>query len=711
MKIRRGLGGLLVGAIAVQATAAQDAPAQSSLLEEVVVTAQKRSENLQSTPIALSALTDTLLEERSINTLEDMTGLVPGLVIGGKAGYAGLNPLSIRGVSGQAIPIGAEEAVGMYLDGVYLPRSDAAFFSLIDVERIEVLRGPQGTLYGRNSTAGAVNVITQTPESQLTAKVDASYGRFDEYSVKGYVSGPLSSQVAASLSAVKSGHDGYFENAVTGNDVGDTDDVTVRGKLRYASGEDVFTGVLAFDYTRLEGADFYQNQRDPVQNVFTGIGDPSVVESNWEDVANSWRKSYGPALTLNYSLNDKLTLTSISSYRVFEARSYYDTTGGVYTGFVLHTQGFNRMKTISEELRLGYTGDRLKLTVGANYYHEDNEFWLVNTAVDLPYASTSPKGPHDTMDTTAYAVFGQVDYEVLPRLTLVAGGRLNYEKRDFVQSYDPIASDPVFRSSTGDLSDTEFVPKLAVNFQATPDIFLYASASKGYQAGGFNPSSGRLRQAESFKPEDLTAYEVGAKTELFERRVRLNSAAFYYDYKDMQVRQTLGPGLATINNAGAATIYGAELEATVVVGGGVTLGGFVNHLDSEYEELIELVGGVPIDRSGNRLNRAPSWQYGVHVDYTHEWRAGLRLNANASYYHESKSYYDASNSPFVANDGWETVDARLAVSHANGIEVYVFGKNLTDDRYIAHVIPVPPNYYAAYVNAPRRYGIGMKYSF
>jgi len=684
---------------------AQTTDGSGAQLEEIVVTAQKRSESLQRTPVSVTALGEGALEARGITSVADLQASVPGLMIGGNMNFGGINSIVLRGVSSPNVVIGAEEAVGVYIDGVFLPRSDAAFFNFADVERIEVLRGPQGTLYGRNSTAGAINILTRSPEEAFEGKINASYGSRDRYEVKGYVGGPLSENAAASVSAVKSGHGGYFRNANTGNRVGEQDDFTTRAKLVLHN--DQFRATLAGDYSLLKSDDQFKNLKNPA-GVFVGMGDPDVVATEIEDQIYTRRKSYGVSLHAAYIANDDLTLTSITSKRWYRGRVNADTDGqGLATPFV-HTLSALGNTDFGQEFQANYTSGPLTVTSGLNYFQDRS---YVDIQIFTAAGQTGFSQPRSF--TKAYAAFAQAEWSVSDALKLIAGARYNVDKKHYSVTMPALGA--LGRSFVEDRrTDKAFIPKVGLTFQATPTAFLFATISRGYRAGAYSAGPARFATiAPGADPEKLWNYEAGIKTELLDRRLRLNATAYYTTVKNLQVRETVAVGNAQVNNAGSARVYGVEFETTALLGGGFSVDSSLSLLDGEYETLFErgfVTGPLIFNRSGNRMIRSPRMQFSIDGRYDAAISADLNLKANVRYYRESKSFYTAANEAGVGNDGWHTVDARVALTYKDAWQVYAYGKNLTDKRYTSAVITLGA-FYPASINDPRTVGLGVEYAF
>jgi iron complex outermembrane receptor protein len=699
----------------IESERAADA-ATGSPITEVIVTAQRRAERLQDVPIAISALSADALARQSIETVSDLQGKVPGLSMSGFAGINGTSLIALRGVAGQPAPIGASQATAVYLDGVYLSRPDAGFFGLKDVERIEVLRGPQGTLYGRNATAGAINIITRTPTESPEGTIDISYGNAGTMSAGGYVSGPIAGNLTGSFSGTASQHDGYYRNAPTGNTIGDGDSYSGRIKLQYDTGTGVdFT--LAGDHTRRTSEDLF---------VFVGLAKgrstfpTDTVVTNLENETGTQIKSGGIGLTINADLTDNVTLTSITSWRTFDYTTVYDIDGTAAT--VVHGSFMNENDTLSQELRGLISSDRLRLTIGANYYREEGEAYLRINPLNytISQLKADPR-PYTNTDVRALAAFTQVEYDVLDTLTLVGGLRFNDEQRDFVVDYSSQGFAPIH----GQLSDTVVVPMVGVNYKASPDALWYAKVSGGYQAPGYAFQSGPGQPADTFDAEDLRAYEIGVKSQLLDRRLTLNVAGFYYDYKDLQVRSLISAGLSRIDNAGAASIKGGEIELVFQPFDALTLNAQTTYSKAAYDSYCDgispsspavndpLCVGTPgptADRSGNALNFAPEWSGGVGATYAAEIGQNMMLTLSGNYSFESQSYFNPPNERQASTGGYDRFNARVALKFANGLTAYAYGRNLADERHLVQSIRFV-NSFLGVVSDPRIYGVGASYQF
>ncbi|HWE99879.1 MAG TPA: TonB-dependent receptor [Caulobacteraceae bacterium] len=693
--------------------------ATAATVGEIIVTAQRREQSVQNVPIAMSALGSKALAVRGIVSLTDLQGVVPGLDISGSSGSNGTNLISIRGLVGQPIQMGAGEPTAVYLDGVYLPKPDGGFFGLEDVERIEVLRGPQGTLYGRNATAGAINIITKDPTQQLGGKIDASYGNFGTINVGGYLMGGLAPNLAASISGAYNRHDGYYDNTYTGDRVGDSSYWTLRGKLRYDSGAIRATLIGDISHKRFQDI-WHIATLDAAGNPQV---DPKYVSFNMpESQDRTTVDTRGVALTVDVRASDSLTISSISSYRTFSEFYSYDLDPSIAP--TVQSLGLTKFNTFSQELRAAYASGPFRLTAGGNLYYEYSE----NRRQSNPSSYTTAllmadPAPFSTSRLTALAAFAQAEYDILPDLTLVAGLRLNHEKRDFTVDYSAVGP---YTKVVGSVEDTAPLPAAGINFKPSRDVLLYAKVSEGYEAPGFANAPGAGAPANTFGPEKLWAYEAGWKTQFLDRRLTFNAAAFYYDYKDIQVREVTSPGVNQVVNAGAATIKGVEAEISLRPVPRLTLSAQATYAKAVYTKFCETIStttapqvndplcvgtlGPTANRAGNSLPQAPRWSGGTNIVYSLPLGNSRVARFSGTYAAESNAYYQSNNAPQVSTAGWYRLDARAELEFMPGYSVYLFGRNLTDKRYITDGF-----YYKGsglvQLNDPRTFGVGVSAQF
>lgn len=683
----------------------------TTVIEDVIVTAQRRSERLQDVPLAITAVSNETLEHHAVINVTDLSGMVPGLRTTGFSGGGGQGRISIRGLIGQNLPIGSPSPVAVYLDGVYLPKPDSAFFELDDVERVEVLRGPQGTLYGRNATAGAINIITRVPGDTWEGGVNLRYGNYDDRHLQGHVSGPISDSWSFGFSGAIGARDSFLTNSLTGNRMRPYENATARGKLRYESGGLDVTA--AVDYANVEAFPGFTNLVSG--DAVVGIGDGRHIVALVED-QETLTTSKGASITANYEISDSVIVTAVGAVGDYSQDQLYDIGGG--TPPPVYTRTNSERDTEYAELRVLYAGERTTLTIGANYYGEEGTYIQERNPPPLPQRNISP---YVTTDLQALAAFAQLEYEVIPRLVLVGGVRYNHETRDYATDYT--LGTPVGVRVAEEISDDVLLPSLGVNFNASDDLLLYVKASRGYIAPGFNPLPGPTSPNPPFGAEYLWAYEGGIKAQFYDRRVTLNTAIFYYDYTDIAVRAFATPTQLVVTNAAAAKLQGVEVELSVAPIDGLTLSAQFTFNDTEYSELCEPIAtGSPqrndglcapgvADRSGNQLTDAPRWMGGVSAVYSMALSSSLDLNASFSVARESNSYFSAANEPAASSGGWTRVDARIGFEFDSGLEFYAYGRNLTDDQYPAYASRTATFVVTGAVSGPRLYGVGAVYRY
>ena len=696
--------------------------ATAQVLEEIIVTAQKRESGLQSTPISITGITGDMLAAEGVSNLQDLAGFVPGLVIGGNSGFE--YPISIRGISAASAGIGADSPAAVYVDGVYMGRPNAGMFQLVDIQRIEVMRGPQGTLYGRNSVAGAIAIYSKDPSEEQEVYASGTYTDLEEYQLEGSLSGPISENVGYRVSASYRDVDNWASNS-DGRNVMGQDAGTVRGTLRFTPTDRLDLRLRA-DYNKVA---------DPfVSKALNITNDPAV--SNYDTFTsneNSFmhRDFWGTSLEMDYSF-DGANLTSITAYREHELVSQFDS-DGTLDRLLFSGQGKGERENqtqFSQELRLASEGDNtLDWIVGA-YYFEENTDYVLNLEI---FSTAVNIGRFSTNKTTSYAVFGQLDWHLSESITATAGLRYSDEKKEFQFAQQAMPFDPVTAGSRlesfkrtvpyEDLSDSwnDFTPKLGLSWQFSEDLMFYASVTKGFKSGGFNI----LRADEAFDPETVISYELGFKTTWFDQAMRFNSSVFYADYSDLQVRIPGEPGVIFIQNASDAEIYGGEFELQAFPTENLFISATLSLLHTEYKDFVQngpsidspatCPGGIYIpasmscDLSGNALNRAPDYTLGVSAEYEYVLGNGSTLTPRLAYQYEDSMWFTEQNVSPYGTDGWEKLDFRLTYAATNGVSVALFGTNLTDDRYYPHVLPIGANAIATGVNFPRTYGLEISY--
>lgn len=704
----------LAGLAASSATAAET---DEAIVGEVVVTAQKRAESLQDVPIAISAFSGDQLAAAGVDGSAELEKVTPGLVMS-ESGRDG--QIFIRGVGSTRLSgAGADPSSSVYIDGVYRSRGSAALLQLLDVERVEVLRGPQGTLYGRNSTGGAIRYISKSPEPTFGGEITGGLGDYDLRRASARVDIPLIADrllVRGSVLRVK--RDGYMKNLERPGETFGRQNLTA-GRLTV-----LFTPNETLSVTLHAGASKDDSDQTALKHYIDPLGpfrnaeiiaDPRKVRADYGPRKAPVKTSYVDA-TVAWDLGFA-TLTSISGYNSLDAGPYQgdlDVTeiAGVTDGRDGLPNGIaDGGKTYTQEFNLTSKGaSSLEWVLGAFYLHDDNYTVRQGLYVPLIPALAANHTTYNAFgDTDAYAAFVSGSYQVTPQLRLNAGLRYSRETKSIDRGR---YLNFVLQGATHHDRKTwdSWTPRIGVDFTLNDDAMLYASFSKGFKSGAFNASS----FDPAVNPEKIDAYEAGAKTRWFDRRLTLNLAAFYYDYKDLQV-QGLDPnriGVEIISNAAGAEIKGAELEANWRVTSRFQLDGSLTWLNAEYTDFPTLAGNL----KGNKLPNAPTHTASLRAEYTIPLgEAGdLRLNGDA-YFSARRYLSETNNRQNASQPAYSLYNARATFTPASGNwDVSIYGKNLSDELVFSRTVTQAAllrTGFLAYLEPPRTWGAEVRFRF
>ena len=736
----------------------------------IVVTAQKRSENIQDVPIAISAVGSEFLESRGIDSIDKLGTIAPNVKIERAPASKSISQIAIRGSVTINPAITWEPAVGLYLDGVYIAKAQGSIFDVADLERIEVLRGPQGTLYGRNALAGAVNLITKKPSGEAGGLAEVTYGSFDEMRLRGVIDLPQMGAFSAKVSGQYRKRDGLID-LVPGNPSGrsSTDSID-SGSFMVQLRADIADNVTAdytYDYSKMsQTPPFSQLLRvnrngdprdifDPASPSYPFVGAffpldtvadaDRVTTASIDAPAYERSRSYGHALTVTVGLGDA-ELKSITAYRDLVWADGLDLDGSPFP--VAFTQRISDYNAFSQELQL--TGrafdEALSYVIGGFYFDEKAETLNPQTyfggGVDLDSNYGS--------NTEAWALYAQLDYNLTEALKLTLGGRYTHERKDisrfFRVNFDPangilaplVVADLPY-GSIPDATYNNFSPAVTLAYKASDNLNLYARFARGFKSGGFNgetnvfaaptPScpSGALELCAPYRPEKVDSYELGLKSQLLDNRVILNIAAFRDERKDMQLSVfTATTGAASIiQNAAAARIQGLEIETVVRPVDALTINASLAFLDSEYKSFID--SGV--DVSNNRaFPHAPKTTAAIGAD----WRVAegdwgrFNLYADLSYSSKYYTFPYALTAPTASDQvagssqsqGRTIVNLRATVAEVplSGVEadLSLFVRNLTKEDNPSNFIDFGPGFggiLLGYFPEPRTFGVtaGVKF--
>lgn len=688
--------------------------ASEGALQDIVVTAQKRSENLQRVPIAVTAASGQDLVDRGVTNILQLNTIAPGVNMRTTTGA--FQP-SIRGIGTSSTVV--ENPVSLYIDGVYIPSQRDGSRNLADVEQIAVLKGPQGTLFGRNATGGVIQITTLTPTQETRASLGAEIDNYLTLKTRAYLAGGLADGLTASLStSYATQGKGWGDNLTNGRETFRTDyDFGIRGKLRWAVGDDTNVTLIADYMNRRQITDSRQPYRGlPLQ--FPGTGPLGSVYDSYEgrQSFSAWRGG-GVSLTIDHDLGFA-NLLSISAYRKGKANFLFDNSAVAQPFFIVRTPKSTN-ESYTQELQLvSPRSGPFEWMVGAFYIHDEKASDPFQRDFSGPF---TPLPTSTLMNTTlarevteSVAPFGQVSWEILPRLSLTGGIRWTYEKRSLrdASSTNLLVNGQsvTARFAPPSLTIRQATYRAAIDFQFSRNVLAYASFNTGIKSGGFNivtPAS------PVYLPEELNAYEVGLKTELFGKRVRLNMAGYYYDYTNLQVIQFVGVTQTVVNGPGAK-LYGLDVDLEAQLANGLRMTGGLNVAKNKFTDYKNAVfsqprptGGARIfsgDATGNRPPLAQGVSGTLALDYHQEVGSGsVDLNVTGNY--NGDYFFEADN--FLRQPDYVLLNSSLRWNlPGERISLTVFGRNLLNEKVITQAITQGLGYIAIYGNAPRTFGVG-----
>lgn len=689
----------------------QQVHAQTAGLDEIVVTAQKREERLQDVPISITAVSGEQLENRGIGGVSGLNALAPNLMFRPAAGSNLISVISIRGSVASQPAIWFDPAVGLYLNGVYLGKSQGSVFDLVDVERVEVLRGPQGTLFGRNTEGGAINFISRQPSGEFGGKAGIEYGKFDRKVGRVSMDLPSLGIASASFGFRKEKQDGWAKNR-TGPDMGAIDSESVRVSVKLDFSDSVsalydfdhsksdntppptslyatngwrgtFPSVLGPAFTPFLGATLAQQLMTSIESAITPYVTtkrPSKVSTNggpiWEKAKNN-----AHALTLRWQATDMDEVKYIFARRSFDYSDAQDIDGTplaaitspIPWGMNAYYHRYTDYEQNSHELQWVGTRDRFRHVLGLYYFKDDG------TAHGAQVFSIMGSGAQSyayTADTDAKAVYAQVDYDITDRWTATVGARYTEEERSGwsyrynTNGFDGPRTTDVLPLTRYSKEFSETTPMAALAFSLSDDVNLYARVAKGFKSGGFSSEVANPAVAIPYKPQTSVTTEVGVKSTLLDGRARLNFAVYNTDIKDQQFTNLVaGTTQSLVVNTGESTYRGAELEATLLVADGwqVQLG--YGYLHTKINKFID-----------NALNLGPSRPL-IDTASNREaaWAPEHTLNLNLD--------------GLLARGGWGELRLILDYSYTAKANLYPVNKNLTDPNaggaYVAGINTMP----------------------
>jgi iron complex outermembrane receptor protein len=718
-------------------------------IEEVIVTAQKREQNLLETPIAISALSAAAIEERNVDDISVLNGMVPNLRLASSPGNANGATINIRGSVTINPALTMEPTVGLYLDGVYIGKNVGGVFDIADLERIEVLRGPQGTLYGKNTLGGAINLITKKPSGEFGGEIKSSIGNYGYSSLRATLDTPAVGTIGegvgklnAKLALITTNRDGFVDNENSslpgalppaGEDFGNLHSHGGRAALRWQPAEAV-DALYSYDFSRSEQRPrFYQLTRNVVPGL-ESLTDNNRREHGSQDAAredNADVDGHGLALSWDagtFGALGDVTFKSLTGHRQVRANDSLDWDGSPYS-LVASTRDVAYRSTSQEFQMLGKT-ERVNYVMGLYYFEERGH---TDGSVTLNLYGLPPSTTYLALDNKALAFFTQGDYTPAildDRLTLTAGVRWTREDKEATRSYQGIV---VLPEDSADKSYRNISPTLIANYRLTDDINVYGKVARGWKAGVFNAESTIPSELDNpIDPEIVTSWELGMKSRWFDNRLNASIAYFYDDHKDMQISRFIPAlGTSTFTNAGEATMQGIELELVAQPTDSLQLSLAYGWLDPEYKKYEDSCGltatganpcgagiapGQIYDaKDVNKFAYTPENTANIGVQYTQALPIGeLMARLDWSYTDEYVIFPDPLNYEHTAIDDYQLFDARLmwakiAVGQSE-LSLSAWVKNLTDEEYRINGLE-----WGAFTTMnfgdPRTYGVDVSLKF
>ena len=717
----------------------------SAGLEEIVVTARKKEESLQDVPVAVSAFQGEALERRDISDIAAIGDLAPNVTLRSTASLSGSSNASaffIRGIGQTDFAVTTDPGVGTYVDGVYVARSVGGVLDTLDVESIEVLRGPQGTLFGRNTIGGALNVRTKKPGDEFEGEFRATVGESGRADFAGAVNLPINDRVALRVSALSKNRDGYVRRLLADvNNInelqGDENSDTFRATLRYDV-SDRFELLASGEYTRVREASagstaaisseglLGPSPLPPIDIPGLGLvspGDPRLIP---EDIDTNYATGpngtildvYGTNVTATFNLGN-VELKSISAYRRTDGEFNRD---GDVTPFPAGEQTRQiDYEQFSQEIQLNGVGfdDKFDWTAGLYYLDEEAEdIVLVTVANILPLPGVDQD---NFVNNRSFAVYGQGNLSLSDRLSVTGGIRWNRDEKEFTATHI-ITGIPftVLDNATGEEDFTDVTGRAGIEFAAHDDLLLYFSAARGFKSGGFTPRyvqppPGGIPQ--SFDPETVWSYEVGAKFLGLNNRARLNLAAFFSDYTDIQLVLFDVLGAPINQNGGDASIWGVEAEGTFIFNDYFQLSTSLGYINAEFDSVLPPpAGGVlpfqPITID-SRFPNTPDFQSSVSPELILPISNGHEVRLRADWTFSDEVHQTFENDPELFQDSYHLIDAGITYADPdNGWDLTLGGRNLTDERIIiSGGIGRVPGFGDRNFNRPREWYLTFRKSF
>lgn len=655
-------------------------------LQEVVVTARHISENLKDTPVAVSAFSEDQLATQGAQDITDLTYLTPSTSMFVGRGSNSTLTAYVRGVGQQDPTWGSEPGVGIYVDDVYYARPQAAVLDIYNVSQIEVLRGPQGTLYGRNTIGGAVKYVTADLADHFTADGRVSYGSYNEHDFVGSFSAPVTDKIRIGAAIADFNHDGWGKNLTTGAQIDNRDMVAGRVSVEVLPTDDVTVKVNADRTMDMSNANPGHKE--------VAYGGVPILSNDYDSYAGMSSRNYvmdeGVSMTATWTIDPQWTLKSISAYRQGNTKTNIDFDG--LPGDYLGVPGVYSDNQKSEELQAQYTGGRLRGVAGAFYMNSTAAGYFDEQLANLRLTDLL----QGEVVTNSWAGYFDGSYDITDQFTLSVGGRYSYDEKSgqvYNAFYAGLASPwfggpnakPILVNTnySNHKSWGDFTPRTSLSYKVTPDITTYVSYAQGFRSGGFDIRGNALftpQTVNGYNPEKVDTVETGIKGEYFGHRLNVNADGYYSWYRDQQVGvqiPTAGGVKSVIENAGRSHIEGIELEATAKLTSSFMLVASGAYTYAQFDSLPVLNGVPPLQG----FQYAPKWTGSLDATYTADLgdHGTLTTSGTVAY----RSFTQLYDTPSVIDQkGYAVVDANIVwTAPSGGYSLSLKGSNLTDERY------------------------------
>ncbi len=697
----------------------------ATTLDAVTVTARKREETLQDVPVAVTAFTAETIDKLNIKDIGDLDAQVPNLTIYAARGSTSTVTAYIRGV-GQADPLwGVDPGVGIYLDDVYIARPQGALLDVFDVERIEVLRGPQGTLYGKNTIGGAIKYISRGLPTQTTGFGSITVGNYNQLDAKAAIGGAIGGEdsgLRGRVAVASMNRDGFGTNLRNGQEVSDKEINALRMQLGAYSHED-FDVQFAFDWiddqSGVRGAKMLAPNTNPLVPVTGGAPMDSRydIRSGMPNVNDTEMK--GISATVNWRPNDDWALKYVVAKRESDTETNIDF--DTLPERIADVKAFYSDQQLSHELQANYdAGGRGRGVVGLYAFNGDAGGQVLNNFFDLSFGDTQ-----GYVNTKSVALYGDWTFDLTDRLKLDVGARYTDEDKHAV-AYNIGYTDDSFSVPNGVVAANfdktvnfkNVSPKVSLDFQLTPDIMVYGLASRGFKSGGYNIRANTTavpRSGEPFDDESVDSFEIGTKMGLLDQRLFLNLAAFHNVYEDIQLSVfTALPGggfFGDFTNAGKGTVTGVEAEYQFMPTPNWLLSGNLAWLDAKYDEFIS--GGVNIADSQYFTN-APEFSGAINLEYRTDLANGGNLSARVGYSYQSEVWPTTDLSPVIRQDGYGLINAGVIWRANDAWSFSLQGTNLADEEYRTtgyNLVSAGLGVLTGFYGPPRQYSLTARYDF